>query len=320
MNSRFSSLIQQEKITHVIIFLFLLLGHYSLLSAQKKSRKPNSVVVNIPSGTIYADTAKVIFANPQIETVVRKACLKMNGVLTYGDVKNIDSLDLSRKNIAALNGLEYLTNLQTLNLSTNAVTNIAPIEKLVRLKTLGLSGNLLTDKSSVSVISKLVKLKKLFLDYVVIEDSAHLLSVLKDLEELSVNDCGLDNIDFLKKAVHLKILHARNNQIKNILPVENCKDLTVLDVQRNPIDSLTALTQLKKLEVIDVSNTNIGDLKPLIKNVGLMSLDISNTHVTQLNYLSVFKQLSNLFMTNLKVPDGDIKYLKFQCPKVFIIK
>lgn len=69
-----------------------------------------------------------------------------DGILTEGELAQLTgALDLSRRSIIDLTGLELADNLTELNLSGNAVTNIAPLTALDKLITLNLSDNQILD-------------------------------------------------------------------------------------------------------------------------------------------------------------------------------
>jgi hypothetical protein len=65
--------------------------------------------------------------------------------ITFGDLTQIASLDLSTRDIVSAGGLEYLYNLQVLDLRANELTSIFPLRNIAGLKSLDLSSNQLTD-------------------------------------------------------------------------------------------------------------------------------------------------------------------------------
>lgn len=65
--------------------------------------------------------------------------------LTVGDVKFIQEIDLSKRNIYKLDGFESFVNLKDLKLSNNFITTLTPLENLTKLEKLDLSNNLIKD-------------------------------------------------------------------------------------------------------------------------------------------------------------------------------
>jgi len=91
------------------------------------------------------------FQDPGLETAVRESLNKPAGAITREDIKGLQQLDASQRNIADLARLEFAINLVSLNLAGNRIESIREIENLQNLKYLNLAHNHIRD------ISPLVK-------------------------------------------------------------------------------------------------------------------------------------------------------------------
>lgn len=122
-----------------------------------------------------------------------RGILNNNGTITYGEVKNISTLDLSNCDIKNLDGIQYFTALTTLDLSNNTsidsgVFTLEPVENLKSLKVLNLSHAGIKDK----------------------------------------DEKGINNIEYLGELQNLKELRLDGNNISHITPLSNLTSLTTL--------------------------------------------------------------------------------------------
>jgi len=133
-----------------------------------------------------------------------------------------------------------------------------------------------------------------------------LASCADTLEELSVEDAGLDSLRGISALVHLTRLYAGCNQITDVHECGQLSRLTQLSLEDNEIDSLDSFQALQNLVELYLSNNLIEDvravlkLKPLVK---LIVLDLSgNPACSSMDY-----RLYTLFhLRRLKVLDGEM--------------
>ncbi len=111
-----------------------------------------------------ASTPKVVPNSPEakaaIEAAIREAAKKPTGELTKADLEKVTELDLDRKQLTDVKGLEKLTQLKSLHLILNQLTDVKGLKKLTNLTWLALSSNQLT---SVKGLENLTQLKELYL-------------------------------------------------------------------------------------------------------------------------------------------------------------
>ena len=142
--------------------------------------------------------------NVTIEVAIRKSLKYIGesptGELTQADLEKVTELELDRKQLTSLKGLEKLTQLESLHLSHNKLTDVKGLENLTQLKELPLDDNQLT---SVKGLANLTQLEGLWLPRNQLTD----VKGLKKLTRLTELDL-IDNpaliraqIDELKKAL-----------------------------------------------------------------------------------------------------------------------
>ena len=99
-----------------------------------------------------------LFADANLERVVREALGRPHGHLTPEDVSFLTSISAYNDSISSLTGLENCTALDTLILGHNQITDITPLANLNNLKELGLSSNQITDITPLANLNNLQEL------------------------------------------------------------------------------------------------------------------------------------------------------------------
>ncbi len=122
------------------------------------------------------------------------------GELTQSDLKKVTELELDRKQLTSVKGLEKLTQLESLHLPHNKLTNVKGLENLTQLKELPLDDNQLT---SVQGLEKLSKLEGLWLPRNQLTDVKGLkkLTRLTELDLIDNPALTKAQIDELQKAL-----------------------------------------------------------------------------------------------------------------------
>ena len=151
-----------------------------------------------------------------------------DGQLSQGELSNIDTLDLSNKNITNLSGLQYANGLYDINLSGNMITDFSPLYNAKELLNLNVSNNNLTD---ISFIKNFVMAKTGY--KIPDEDSTMYFN-------LDISNNRISNIYSLI-GLHFSTLNLSDNNITDITVASNLflNDSyigQVLDVSNNFID------------------------------------------------------------------------------------
>lgn len=252
----------------------------------------------------------IVFADANLEAIVRNAINKPSGPITVEDVQNLTSLDASTKLITSLQGIEYLTSLTSLNLSTTTLSNINELASLVNLEYLNLSNNEIND---ISVISNLIHLQELYLNNNQISDIADLLWFwYKDLTILDLSDNNLNDISTLAGLISLERLRLNNNQISNLKPLSNLINLTELSLNKNQISEIFDIAHIKTLQKLELNNNQLTDIEDLgwMWQGDLVELDLSGNQINEIDVLHGFPYLEKIVLNdNLLVDIGVFKGL-----------
>ena len=142
--------------------------------------------------------------NVTIEVAIRKSLKYIGesptGELTQADLKKVTELELDRKQLTSVKGLEKLTQLESLHLSHNKLTDLRGLENLTHLKELPLDDNQLT---SVKGLENLTQLEGLWLPRNQLTDVKGLkkLTRLTELDLIDNPALTRSQIDELKKAL-----------------------------------------------------------------------------------------------------------------------
>lgn len=161
--------------------------------------------VTVKGNLDYTDS--VYFESPYLEKAVRDSINKPSGSITSNDMKMVQSLNISNKNINSLRGLEYAVNLDLFNAESCNIYDASVLKNLKNLEYLYLDSNHI---KNIDFISNLTKLKSIsfFSDF--ITDVSPLVTLVdsqgtnasKDSISLNYNCIDMnnqDNVDNINK-------------------------------------------------------------------------------------------------------------------------
>ena len=162
--------------------------------------------------------------NVTIEVAIRKSLKYIGesptGELTQADLKKVTELELDRKQLTSVKGLEKLTQLTDLHLQGNQLTDVKGLEKLTQLESLHLPHNKLTDVKG--------------------------LENLTQLKELPLDDNQLTDVKGLENLTQLEGLWLPRNQLTDVKGLKKLTRLTELDLIDNPALTRAQIDELKK--------------------------------------------------------------------------
>ncbi len=131
------------------------------------------------------------------------------------------TLNCNLKEIANIEGAQYLMNVTRLYLGHNDISDVTPLSNLVNLNVLNLGFN---NISNINTFSNLTNLTYLYL-----------------------NNNNISNIDAFSNLVSLNGLYLNGNNISNLEPLSNLNSLVNLYLKYNSITNLEPLKNLDKL-------------------------------------------------------------------------
>lgn len=125
---------------------------------------------------------------------------------------------------------------------------------------------------------------------------------IKELKNLVILDCSNNKIEDLKPIsdlTNLGVLICKNNNIENIDALENLKNLEVVIISKNQIENVDVFQNLNNIEYLDISKNKITNIQSIKANSNLKFLNLAYNFIEDFNFITCFKNLENLFCSNL---------------------
>ncbi|WP_459195786.1 leucine-rich repeat domain-containing protein [Wukongibacter baidiensis] len=148
----------------------------------------------------------------------------------------------------------------------------------------------------------LEKIDKLFITAKPIS-SLEGIQYIKNLRELRLLGCKLENIELLSNLKKLQTLALAINKIKDISPLSELSDLRDVKLGSNEIEDISPLTKLENLHSIYIGSNNIKSIKPLTSMKNLRNLSIGSNEISDYSYLKSIKNLEHLGLEGTKLKD-----------------
>jgi serine/threonine protein kinase len=277
---------------------------YSVLS---DDAPPNEVVSQEPASggvalelCIGALSDIVTFPDSNLEKSVHEALgIPAETEILAADLQTLTTLDVSQRQIASLEGLQYAVNLSQLTADGNAISDLTPLSYLGHLRALYLSDNEISD---LSPLMRLKNLKTLYLENNRIASLAALDGI--DLYDLSLGANDISDLSPLSGAVHMQRLNLYGNRILDCSALQSMQSFSWLALNENQISDLIPLSSLPSLTTLILSHNAIYDIAPLASNVKLVCLDLSSNYINDISPLAALAQLETLDLsTNIRLAD-----------------
>ncbi|BDD07404.1 leucine-rich repeat domain-containing protein [Aureibacter tunicatorum] len=211
----------------------------------------------------------------------------INDISPIANLKNLVDINFYNNNIKNIDCIAELESLEKINFWDNKIINISAIQRLTKLQTVNLGNNYIID---LYPILDLKELEHLWLNNNLITNPEIISNCSKTLKTLSLGNCGISNLDFLKNCENLESLIIYNNNIKDISCLSKLINLNVLYIPNNDIDDISVLAVL----------INEGAFRRKGKFTGGFNIDISSNNI---NYKSSKnkKILNYLYENKVKV-------------------
>ena len=242
----------------------------------------------------------LLFADANLERVVREVLGRPHDRLTPEDVSFLTSIRAYNDSISSLAGLENCTALHWLELFSNQIADITPLANLKNLKRLGLHRNQIAE---VGPLANLNNLQQLGLSHNEITDITPLAS-LKNLKRLYLSSNQITGITPLANLNNLLSLGLSSNQIADITPLANLKNLQdALGLSSNQIADITPLANLNRLQALALSSNEITDITPLANLKNLHTLGLHWNQIAEVRPLANLKNLKRLDLSSNQIAD-----------------
>ena len=176
--------------------------------------------------------------DPNLRQAIRETLnLPDENPITQPEMLRLKQLELLRKQIKDITGLQHAKNLTFLNLADNQITDITPLGELVNLEGLEIRDNPIGD---ITPLSNLIK-----------------------LEYLNAGGMNLTDITPLGNLTQLRGLWIWHNRITDITPLANLTQLEDLNISYNQITDISPLANLTALKELWIDHNRIVDFSPL---------------------------------------------------------
>ncbi|MGG0074706.1 NEAT domain-containing protein [Bacillus wiedmannii] len=125
------------------------------------------------------------------------------------------------------------------------------------------------------------------------------LEYMTNLENLTLEEVKLENIQFISKLRKLKSVDITYSELQDIGPLAELEAIESLILRNNKISDLSPLSQMKKINILDLSSNCIKEIKPLFTLTSLRTLDVANNQISNDN-LAGIEQLKNIKKLSLR--------------------
>lgn len=210
------------------------------------------------AAAVQAGPVKVPDKN--LEEALKKVLLEPKEGLTDENMVNVFVLEVSKKGVKDLSGLEKCKNLAQLRANDNEISDLKALKDLTNLQSLDLEKNMVSD---ITPLAGLTKLQYLHLG----GNKVTKLDALKDLTALSalyLSKNDISDVAPLAKLTKLSSLYLDGNKVSDLKPLAGITRLSDLDLKENAIADVSPLTKQTDLKHLFLQKNKITDLKPLV--------------------------------------------------------
>ena len=228
-------------------------------SAYEDEQEGTAVLMPDPS-------QKVDIPDKELEKMVRDAIDLPEGDITAEAMGLLYGLSIKYEEnpVYDLTGLEYAYNMYYISYyggsgNGGRLKSLAPLSNLPLLEYLNVSYSEVEEAPPVFLTPVMDRAS--FIDLNLNDFS--FLSACTGMSELTVDDCGVTSLEFVRNMPNLERLNAEYNSISDISPVEGKTALTSITLQQNNITDISVLAGCVNLESVIISYNNITTLAPL---------------------------------------------------------
>ena len=165
------------------------------------------------------------------------------------------------------------------------------------------SGNL----SDLSVLAQMTSLQNLQIQGCSLSAAdLQRIAQLPLLRSLTLNECGISNVNALADCTGLTHLTLRGNAIRDLSAIAQLQDLVYLDLSGNAVIHADAICNMPKLKELDLSHNFLATTAPLGALTGLIKLDVSNNSLMKLEGLQTLVNLEEFAATDNHLIDVNV--------------
>ncbi|MCD2231795.1 leucine-rich repeat domain-containing protein, partial [Listeria monocytogenes] len=248
-----------------------------------------------------------VFPDANLAEVMRGTLQKPNvsTTVTQDELNAVEKVEKGR-NIASIEGVQYLNNLRVLRLTgmDNSISDLRPLSGLTNLTILAMGNNQVND---LTPLSGLTNLKELSMNQNQIND-INALSGLTSLVSMDLSENQITDISALSNLTNLQVLHMLLNEISDISPLSSLKNLTSLDLTGNQISDISSVSSLTNLVRLHLQGNQIKDVSSLSSLTDLELLDVINNQISDISSLKSLKNLIYLWAESQTIVNRPVNY------------
>lgn len=235
--------------------------------------------------------------------------------LTGDDLRRIEKINLTGKQISDLSTVAQLSGLRDLNLSDNKLANVTGLESLAQLEVLRLRYNRL---NNLDALTGLTRLYELDAGHNLIADT-RAISQLSRLTHLTLKHNQITDLAPLAKLRRLKLLDLNHNHLTDLGPIGGMQQLDILRLSENKIKNLEPLAGLPNLGVLYLATNQVTDIRPLAAIATLQRLYLAGNQITDITPLAKLKNLGKLNLSGNPVSKAKVEELRKSLPQCDIV-
>lgn len=177
------------------------------------------------------------------------------------NLKNLQQLNISRTKVNDLTQLATIPSLKELEMLETDINDYSPLQLCKSLESLSLP---ITDRHQLEAISKIRSLKHLHIhDMHISEEDLLLLSNIKNLEILELENSELSSLDCFSKSQSLREINLKNTILKDGSVLGKLPCLKKIELNGSTIDNLEVIAQSSSLKTFQGSFRQFDRLKDL---------------------------------------------------------
>ncbi len=139
-------------------------------------------------------------------------------------------------------------------------------------------------------------------------------SDLLEIEDLTLQRCGLSDISDVAKLKNLRWLDLQYNDISDISALKNLDKLEVLWLTGNNISDISALSGLTRIYSLGLAENRISDISALKNMNGLVMLSLDKNPVRDITVLHGKIKFQNVYLNSTSLTKEQIKAFKESIP------
>ncbi len=241
--------------------------------------------------------------------------LRNNNIVDAWNLCTIPNLDLDLSGNKNIDPILIPTNGTSLKVANCNISNLENFAEDFNGYNLDLSDNPIDDSqlqyiknnsirylyinnTNIKDVSELTNIEGLYID-----GNKNVTGVenLTQLKYLSMNDCGLTDLNFMQNLTNLSIVYMNSNKLTNTDGIKELSNITKLYMEKCELEDINFLEKLINVSELYLDNNNIANIEVLSNLKKLWILYMNNNKIQDISSLSNLESLSILSINKNKI-------------------